>query len=202
MAELAVSLVVAPLVSLLKEKVSRSLLDLYNVMEGVEKHHKTLVLWLPAILDVIADADKQASRRGVKKWLERLKTAAYEANEIFDDFEYEALRHRAKKNGHITELGIIAGVKLFPAHNRVAFHIKMGYRLRRIVDTFKDLLDEMNTFGFNKLEVEATPAWKEWRETDSVIVDPENIVVDLEIRKGRKLLRYCSIIKLAAAVIS
>ncbi|CAD6255523.1 unnamed protein product [Miscanthus lutarioriparius] len=86
-------------------------------MEGMEKHHKTLMHWLSAILDVITDAEKQASRRGgVKKWLEELKAAAYEANEVFDDFEYEALCRRAKKNGHIAKLGIMAGVKLFPTH--------------------------------------------------------------------------------------
>ncbi|PWZ25070.1 putative disease resistance protein RGA4 [Zea mays] len=176
MAELAASLVVTPLVSLLKDKVSSSLLDQYKVMEGMEKHHKTLMRWLPAILEVIGDAERQTPRRGVEKWLEQLKTAAYEANEVFDDFEYEALRRRAKKNGHITKLGIMARVKLFPTHNRAAFHIRMGNRLRGIVDTFKDLVEEMNTFGFNKLQPKATTAWKEWRETDSIIVDPENIV--------------------------
>lgn len=175
MTELATSLVVAPLVSLLKKKVSSSLLDQYNVMEGMEKHHKTLMRLLPAILDVITDAEKQASRRGVKQWLEGLKMAAYEANDVFDEFEYEVLHRQAKKNGHIAKLGIISRVKLFPNHNCVAFHVKMGYRLRRIVDTFKVLVDEMNTFGFNKLEIEE-PAWKELHEMDSIFVDKENIV--------------------------
>jgi len=185
MAELAASLVVGPLVSLLK-KVSSSLLDQYNVMEGMEKQHEILKRKLPAILDVMADAEKQVSRRGVKAWLEKLKTVAYEANDVFDEFEYEALRRRAKKNGHITKLGM-AGVKLFPTHNRVVFRCRMGNKLSSIVEAIKVLVEEMNVFGFDKLQPEA-PAWKEWRQTDSVIVDPENIVSRSRDKEREKII--------------
>ena len=187
MAELAASLVVGPLVSLLKDKVSSYLLDQYNVMEGMEKQHKILKRKLPAILDVMADAEKQASRRGgVKAWLEELKTVAYEANDVFDEFEYEALRRRAKKNGHITQLGM-AGVKLFPTHNRVVFRFRMGNKLSSIVEAIKVLVEEMKDFGFDKLQPEA-PAWKEWRQTDSIIVDPEKIVSRSRDKEREKII--------------
>ena len=186
MAELAASLVVGPLVSLLK-KVSSSLLDQYNVMEGMEKQHEILKRKLPAILDIMADAEKQASRRGgVKAWLEALKTVVYKANDVFDEFEYEALRRRAKKNGHITKLGM-AGVKLFPTHNRVAFRCRMGNKLSSIVEAIKVLVEEMKDFGFDKLQPEA-PAWKEWRQTDSIIVDPENIVSRSRDKEREKII--------------
>jgi len=185
MAELAASLVVGPLVSLLK-KVSSSLLDQYNVMEGMEKQHEILKRKLPAILDVMADAEKQVSRRGVKAWLEKLKTVAYEANDVFDEFEYEALRRRAKKNGHITKLGM-AGVKLFPTHNRVAFRCRMGNKLSSIVEAIKVLVEEMKDFGFDKLQPEA-PAWNKWREMDSIIVDPENIVSRSRDKERKKII--------------
>ena len=185
MAELAASLVVGPLVSLLK--VSSSLLDQYNVMEGMEKQHKILKRQLPAILDIMADAEKQASRRGgVKAWLEKLKTVAYEANDVFDEFEYEALRRRAKKNGHITKLGM-AGVKLFPTHNRVVFRIRMGNKLSSIVEAIKVLVEEMKDFGFDKLQPEA-PAWNKWREMDSIIVDPKNIVSRSREKERKKII--------------
>jgi len=185
MAELAASLV-APLVSLLKDKVSSYLLNQYNVMEGMEKQHEILKRKLPAILDVMADAEKQVSRRGVKAWLEKLKTVAYEANDVFDEFEYEALRRRAKKNGHITKLGM-AGVKLFPTHNRVAFRCRMGNKLSSIVEAIKVLVEEMKDFGFDKLQPEA-PAWQERRQTDSNIVDPENIVSRSRDKEKEKII--------------
>ncbi|KAK8448268.1 hypothetical protein SEVIR_8G253400v4 [Setaria viridis] len=189
MAELAASLVVGPLVSLVKEKASNYLLDKYKVMEGMEKQHEVLKRKLPAILDVIADAEKQASshREGVKEWLGGLKTVAYQAIDIFDEFEYEALRRQAKKNGHITKLGK-AGVKLFPTHNRVIFRIRMASKLQRVVDAIKDLVHHMNEFGFNSHQHQQAPALKEGRETDSNIVDPKNIVSRSRHEERKKIV--------------
>ncbi|XP_066334440.1 putative disease resistance protein RGA3 [Miscanthus floridulus] len=156
-------------------------------MEGMEKQRKMLKRKLPATLDVMADVDKQASRQGgVKAWLEELKTVAYEANDVFDEFEYEVLRRRAKKNGHITKLDM-AGVKLFPTHNHVAFRSRMGNKLSSIVEAIKVLVEEMKDFGIDKLQLEA-PAWQEWRQTDSIIVDPENIVSRSRDKEREKII--------------
>jgi hypothetical protein len=126
MAELATSLVVAPVVSLLKKKVVSLLTDQYKVMEGMEKNYDTLKLRLEAIEAVIVDAEKQGPRRGVQEWLEQVKTAAYKAHEVFDDFEYEVLRRRAKENGHITELGVMDRVKLL---RTIVLHSVVGWAI-------------------------------------------------------------------------
>nr|UBY07565.1 NBS-LRR disease resistance protein [Dasypyrum villosum] len=174
MAELVVTMAIRPLVSMLRDKVSSYLLDQYNVMEGMEEQHKTLKRKLPAILDVITDAEEQATahREGAKAWLEELKTVAYQASEVFDEFKYEALRREAKKNGHYRKLGFDV-IKLFPTHNRVAFRYKMGRKLCLILQAIELLIAEMQVFGF-KYQPQPLVS-KQWRKTDYVIIDPKKV---------------------------
>ncbi|CAM0145552.1 unnamed protein product [Urochloa decumbens] len=169
-------LVIGPLISMVKEKASSYLLDQYKVMEGMEKQRKILERKLPAILDIIQDAEeKRAFRPGVAAWLKDLKTVAYEANEVFDEFNYEALRREAKKKGHCKKL-IMGAVRLLPARNSIVFRYRMGKKLRRIVQAIEVLVTEMNAFGFRHLQ-QAAPLLYQCRKTDPVIIDSDKDII-------------------------
>ncbi|TKW02455.1 hypothetical protein SEVIR_8G246001v4 [Setaria viridis] len=186
-------LVIGPLISMVKEKASSYLLDQYKVMEGMAEQRKTLERKLPAILHIIQDAEeKGASRPEVAAWLKDLKTAAYEANDVFDEFKYEALRREAKKKGHHSKLGaeVARPSRRFSealrrgARNPIVFRYRMGKKLRRIVQTIEALVTEMNTFGFRNLQ-QAQPS-RQWRQTDSIIIDSDTDILSRSRDREKK----------------
>ncbi|CAN6209486.1 unnamed protein product [Urochloa humidicola] len=183
MAELLATMVVGPLVSMVKEKASSYLLDKYQVMDGMEEQHEVLKRKLPAILDVITDAEEQAAkqREGAKAWLEAVRKVAYKANDVLDELKYEALRRKAKEEGHYKVLGM-DGIKLFPTHNRVVFHYRMANKLRMILQEIDVLIVEMNIFRFEFKPQPPMPM--KWRQTDVGI--PTDSVDIAEISRAQE----------------
>ncbi|CAD6340543.1 unnamed protein product [Miscanthus lutarioriparius] len=188
MAEVLATMVVGPLVSMVKEKASSHLLDRYKVMEGMEEQHKLLKRKLPAVLDVITDAEEQAAknREGAKAWLEELRTVAYKANDVLDEFKYKALRRKAKAEGHYKEFGMDV-IKLFPSHNRFVFRHRMANKLRMILQEIDVLIAEMNTFRF---EFKPQPPMSmKWRRTDPNMPDNYvNIASDSRAKEKKEIV--------------
>uniref|UniRef100_A0A0E0J423 NB-ARC domain-containing protein n=1 Tax=Oryza nivara TaxID=4536 RepID=A0A0E0J423_ORYNI len=164
---------VRPLLSAVTNKASSYLVYQYKVMEGMEQQRKALERMLPLILSVIQDTEEKRSKKPeLSAWLDELKKVSYEAIDVFDEFKYEALRREAKKKGHDATLGK-GIVSLFPHRNPIVFRYRM----------------EMDYSGLIKQQQE-TP--KQWRQTDSIMVDTEKDIIsrsrDEEQKKIIKML--------------
>ncbi|KAE8815204.1 putative disease resistance protein RGA4 [Hordeum vulgare] len=171
---MATTVLLGPLISMVNQKVSNYLLRQYREMDGMEEQLAVLERKLPAILDVIIDAEEQGTHRpGVSAWLKALKAVAYKANDVLDEFKYEALRREAKRKGHYSNFSTDV-VRLLPGRNSILFRYRMGKKLRKIVHTIEVLVTEMNAFGFKYRP--QIPTSKQWRQTDSIIIDYECIV--------------------------
>ncbi|CAO2205880.1 unnamed protein product [Urochloa humidicola] len=179
MAEVVTSMLIGPLVSMVKNKVSNYLLDEYKVMEGMEEQREILERKLPAILDIIEDAEEKAAyRAGVRAWLKALKKVSYEANDVFDEFKYEALAREAKKKGHRPHQNIVGMdvVRLSPTYSSATvFRRRMGKKLQKIVHDIDVLVTEMNAFGFS--HAQQAPSSKLHRQTDPAMIDCEKDIV-------------------------
>ncbi|XBI42006.1 hypothetical protein VPH35_126399 [Triticum aestivum] len=185
MAAVVATMVVGPLVKIMMENSSSYLLNQYKVMKGMEKEHDILKRKLLLVEDIITDAEQAAAdteqaaarRAGAVAWLEDMKKVAYKANEVFDEFKYEALRRKAKKEGHYNDLGFSV-VKLFPIHNRFIFRNRMGRKLHQIVRDIDLLVNEKNEFGTKHRQRSKHPqplVSNQLREMDDNIFDLKQI---------------------------
>jgi hypothetical protein len=63
---------------------------------GLDKARRKLERHLAAVQSILLDAEvRSRTDSAVREWTKDLKTAAYQADNVLDDFRYEALRRHA-----------------------------------------------------------------------------------------------------------
>ncbi|XP_073104843.1 putative disease resistance protein RGA4 [Elaeis guineensis] len=97
------------------KKAADRLLQQFGVIWGMEEKLEKLERTLSAILSVLGDAEqRQVKDPAVKRWLAALKDAAYEADDILDEFNVEAMRRK-------TEIQIDMSKKLCKMNRKFRF---------------------------------------------------------------------------------
>ncbi|XP_026387915.1 putative disease resistance protein RGA3 [Papaver somniferum] len=98
---------------------------------GVDDEFKKLKDTLEMISAVTTDAEnRQVSDQSVRLWLRRLKGAAYDADDVLDEFTYEAMR----RDDIYIFLVKVKG--LFTCSNRLGFRVKMAHSIKEINQRF------------------------------------------------------------------
>nr|XP_023891380.1 disease resistance protein RGA2-like [Quercus suber] len=155
---------------------------------GVESDLKNLELTMSAIQAKLLDAEeRQAKEHGLSLWLGELKDVLYDAVDVLDEFECEALRKQVVKTYGSTGKKVR---RFFSCSNPLAFRLKMGHRMKEIrerLEGIKKLSDQ-----FNLQERQLDDKHIVVRETHSFIPDSDVIgrdkdkqeIIDLLMQPG------------------
>ncbi|KAJ9676904.1 hypothetical protein PVL29_022085 [Vitis rotundifolia] len=110
-------------------KLGSALIQDVGLAWGVKTELEELNDTLSTIRAVLLDAEeKQATSHQLRDWLGKLKDGFYDAEDIVDEFEYEALRQKVVASGSFkTKV-----CSFFSSPKSLAFNLKMGHRVKKI----------------------------------------------------------------------
>ncbi|XP_044962021.1 putative disease resistance protein RGA3 [Hordeum vulgare subsp. vulgare] len=110
---------------------------------GLDKFRRKLERHLAAVQCILLDADaKSRTNPAVRRWVQDLKTVAYQADDILDGFHYEVLRRRA---AHSTACKMMS---YFTVNSPVVFRLSMSRKMKDALEIIDDLVMEMHKFQF------------------------------------------------------
>ncbi|XXG87507.1 hypothetical protein AAC387_Pa11g2175 [Persea americana] len=165
-AEAVFSTILQELLSKLSDHVQNEI----GLLWGLEEEKQKLESNLSVIRAVLHDAEKrQVNEMAVKDWLGKLKGAAYDAEDLVDEFIFEARRRKV-----VNQQGMQKKVRNFCSlSNPLAFRLKMAHKMQELRKRFDAIAKERNDFHFKEEAVESRPPISRTRETDSYVIESE-----------------------------
>ncbi|KAJ8625731.1 hypothetical protein MRB53_034261 [Persea americana] len=165
-AEVVFSTILQELLSKLSDHVQNEI----GLLWGLEEEKQKLESNLSVIRAVLHDAEKrQVNEMAVKDWLGKLKGAAYDAEDLVDEFIFEARRRKV-----VNQQGMQKKVRNFCSlSNPLVFRRKMAHKMQEVRKRFDAIAEERNAFHFKEEAVESRPPISRTRETDSYVIESE-----------------------------
>ncbi|RWR90852.1 putative disease resistance protein RGA3 isoform X1 [Cinnamomum micranthum f. kanehirae] len=113
-----------------------------------KKDLKRLKRTLSTIKDVLQEAEEQQIRSvAMRNWLTELKDAAYDADDLLDEYATEVLARSRKFQVR----------NAFSLLSRLAFHLKAGNRIKEIIETFDDIAAQRSKFHLKGAKLQERP---------------------------------------------
>ncbi|XP_021622934.1 putative disease resistance protein RGA3 [Manihot esculenta] len=136
-------------------KLDFSIFELQKIKENLE-----------VIKPVLLDAEQQLSQNPwVEIWLENLKQVLYDAEDVVDDFEYEALRRKVTRKVR----------RFFSSPNPLAFHFKTGHKVKKIRERIDKIAALKSKFGLTERIFHRHVIHKK-REMTHSFIDASNVI--------------------------
>ncbi|KAJ7949149.1 Disease resistance protein [Quillaja saponaria] len=147
---------------------------LCNVKDELKKMKNSVTVIKAVLLEA---EEKQDTNAVVRDWVEKLKDAALDADDLLDKFSTEALHRQLmtqNKKGKKVRI-------FFSKSNQLAYGHKMGHKLRKIRGKLDEISNDQIKFGFTPRSPEAQVVIRERKQTHSYI--PEEEVIGREEEK-------------------
>ncbi|KAJ9685659.1 hypothetical protein PVL29_017622 [Vitis rotundifolia] len=143
-----------------------------ELARGARKELEKLRDRLTEIKAVLPDAEEQRDRaveenpqergRALENWVRKFKDVIHDADDLLDDFATYELR----RGGMARQVS-----RFFSSSNQVAFHFRMGHRIKDIRVRLDDIENGISKFNF--IPRGDTTSMRAWRETHSFVLKSE-----------------------------
>uniref|UniRef100_A0A6N2LDW3 Rx N-terminal domain-containing protein n=1 Tax=Salix viminalis TaxID=40686 RepID=A0A6N2LDW3_SALVM len=163
--------IVPALVSTIMGNLNSSILQELGLAGGLETELENLKRTFRTIQAVLQDAEvKQWKDEAIKVWLGHLKDAAYDVDDLLDEFAIEAQWQQQRR-------GLKNWVRSFfsISHNPLVFPSRMEHKLKNMREKLGAIANEKNTFGLASGGVGdiAADHTYDWRLTISIVNESE-----------------------------
>ncbi|GAB2279570.1 hypothetical protein Dimus_014213 [Dionaea muscipula] len=177
--------ILANVVSELLKKLGSTALEEFAAAWGFKDQLKKLKETATIINDVLSDAEQRQVRdKPVQRWLERLRSVVYDADDLFDEFSTIVMRKELMSGSRLTK-----EVRLFfSSSNQAAFAFKMARQVKKIRGRLDDIAEDGNKYAFRQIHGSDIFVQREDRETHSFVHTEEVIGRDEDRKKIVEML--------------
>lgn len=125
---------------------------------GAKRELKRLENVLATIKAVLVDAEEKLWKdQQLHDWLGNLKQVCYDAEDVLDEFEYQALQRQVVSHGSIKRKVLL----FFSSSNPLPFSFKMGRKIKEVRERLVSITTDWDQFSLHTSIKSAPMAYKE-----------------------------------------
>ncbi|XP_059450859.1 putative disease resistance protein RGA3 [Corylus avellana] len=144
-----------------------------GLLWGFKDELQKLENTVSTIQAVLLDAEEQQSQNhAVKDWLEKLKDAMYEADDLLDDYSTQLLRQQVMTRDKKMAKQVCI---FFSESNQLAYGFKMGHRIKQVRKRLDEVAADRIKFGFTERLIGTQFLCRKREDTHSFVREEEVI---------------------------
>ncbi|KAK3440976.1 hypothetical protein EUGRSUZ_B01237 [Eucalyptus grandis] len=140
---------------------------------GIKRELQALESYVTMLHSVLDDAEEQQHQSSqIKDWVEKLKEAFYDLQDVLEEFNIEAMRRELRGDNQMIKVVRT----FFSSSNQLAFELKMSRKITEVRERLKDIEAEKN-FHLDKgpMNSQAKRGRRKREETHSFICEEDII---------------------------